>query len=128
MGRGSILGKGGVRLPTLSNPAAAGDIRRGKQSIDQSGNVLAGTAAVKDYVNVTFENTRGTPVTLYYDGGAMSIGNGTCVVTIERDSVFVIYLGGPITVSGYNGVSILASERVIASLRAGGNGNVEIRF
>lgn len=38
----------GAKLPTLTNPGAAGDLLAGKQLIDQNGNVLTGTMVVKE--------------------------------------------------------------------------------
>ncbi len=35
--------RGGVRLPTLTNPASASDLLAGKQLIDKDGNILTGT-------------------------------------------------------------------------------------
>lgn len=42
-GKGTGNG-GGVKLPTLSNPGTASDLAKGKQLIDQNGNVVTGTA------------------------------------------------------------------------------------
>lgn len=36
-------GGGGKRIPDLTNPAAAGDIRSGKQTVDEEGEILIGT-------------------------------------------------------------------------------------
>lgn len=43
----------GTKLPTLTNPGAAGDLLAGKQLIDQNGNVLTGTMPNRGAVNQT---------------------------------------------------------------------------
>lgn len=43
MGRTNVGGRGAFRYPTLSNPAAAGDILSGKQIVDKNGNVITGS-------------------------------------------------------------------------------------
>lgn len=48
----------GTKLPTLTNPGAAGDLLAGKQLIDQNGNVLTGTMI--DCSNVEAEFIIGT--------------------------------------------------------------------
>lgn len=41
---------GGIQLPALTNPAAAGNIQSGYQAINGEGEVVTGTAAVKETV------------------------------------------------------------------------------
>ena len=48
---GNAIYLGGTPLPTLTNPAVAGDIRYGKQSIDGDGELLTGT--IPDYEGET---------------------------------------------------------------------------
>ena len=50
---------GGVQLPALTNPAAAGNIQSGYQAINGEGEVVTGTAAVREgcTVQVVFANS-----------------------------------------------------------------------
>ena len=47
---------GGVQLPALTNPAAAGNIQSGYQAINGEGEVVTGTASVRETVVVTVIN------------------------------------------------------------------------
>ena len=47
---------GGVQLPALTNPAAAGNIQSGYQAINGEGEVVTGTAGVRETVVVTVIN------------------------------------------------------------------------
>lgn len=47
---------GGVQLPALTNPAAAGNIQSGYQAINGEGEVVTGTAAVRETVSVSVYN------------------------------------------------------------------------
>ena len=51
---------GGVQLPALTNPAAAGNIQSGYQAINGEGEIVTGTAAVRETVvgKVTNEYNR----------------------------------------------------------------------
>lgn len=42
---------GGVQLPALTNPAAAGNIQSGYQAINGEGEVVTGTASIKEMVS-----------------------------------------------------------------------------
>lgn len=67
---------GGVQLPALTNPAAAGNIQSGYQAINGEGEVMTGTAAVREgctvqviysgstYQSMVYSSTSGT-VTLF---------------------------------------------------------------
>lgn len=48
MGRATVEKRCGVRIPELTNPAAASDILPGKQAIDQVGALLTGTSTAKE--------------------------------------------------------------------------------
>lgn len=47
---------GGVQLPALTNPAAAGNIQSGYQAINGEGEVMTGTAAVREAIDVEVIN------------------------------------------------------------------------
>ena len=47
---------GGVQLPALTNPASAGNIQSGYQAINGEGEVVTGTASVRETVVVTVIN------------------------------------------------------------------------
>lgn len=47
---------GGVQLPALTNPAAAGNVQSGYQAINGEGEVVTGTASVRETVVVTVIN------------------------------------------------------------------------
>lgn len=59
---------GGVQLPAFTNPAAAGNIQSGYQAINGEGEVVTGTASVRETVVVTvINNTNNTLRVSYCD-------------------------------------------------------------
>ena len=59
---------GGIQLPALTNPAAAGNIQSGYQAINGEGEVVMGTAAVKKTVPITVTNSTSLQIMTAYPG------------------------------------------------------------
>ena len=59
---------GGVQLPALTNPAAAGNIQSGYQAINGEGEVVTGTAATSSPALIDFYNTTLATVSIEYGG------------------------------------------------------------
>lgn len=59
---------GGVQLPALTNPAAAGNIQSGYQAINGEGEVVTGTAVTSSPAQIDFINTTQSTVSIYYGG------------------------------------------------------------
>lgn len=57
---------GGVQLPALTNPAAAGNIQSGYQAINGEGEVVTGTASVRESVVVTVINNSNNALEVSY--------------------------------------------------------------
>lgn len=77
---------GGVQLPALTNPAAAGNIQSGYQAINGEGEVMTGTAAVKSFVNGTISLNSGK-------GDLYEICYVTDSGPIYDDSSYISYSG-----------------------------------
>lgn len=66
---------GGVQLPALTNPAAAGNIQSGYQAINGAGEVVTGTASVRETVVVTVINNTNNTLDVSYCGRLSAIPN-----------------------------------------------------
>ena len=88
---------GGIQLPALTNPAAAGNIQSGYQAINGEGEVVTGTAAVKTFVNgtISLNSNMGGPYVICYvtDSGPVydDTSNTSYSGPIEADSLLTIY-------------------------------------
>lgn len=86
---------GGVQLPALTNPAAAGNIQSGYQAINGEGEVVTGTAAVREAgtVQISFVNMFGNILSVYFTGSdgvhstIMSNGDVTTIQPIPQSVI-----------------------------------------
>ena len=68
---------GGIKLPTLSNPGAAGDLLSGKQLIDSNGNVLTGTMASVSHPQPSISVSSSGLITASHTQSAGKVAGGT---------------------------------------------------
>lgn len=92
---------GGVQLPALTNPAAAGNIQSGYQAINGEGEVMAGTAAVRETVTATFTNLYNTYVYVATKTGVQTISRPRNEqIQVLANSIMGVYFYKPFTISG----------------------------
>lgn len=72
---------GGKKLPTLTNPAAAGDLLENKQLIDANGNILTGTMPPVDHPNPTISVGANGLITASHAQGSGKVTGGTTSAT-----------------------------------------------
>lgn len=88
---------GGVQLPALTNPAAAGNIQSGYQAINGEGEIVTGTAAVKEAgkVQISFVNMFGNVLDIYFTSlvgtkhVTISNGDNTTISPITQSLIAV---------------------------------------
>ena len=92
---------GGVQLPALTNPAAAGNIQSGYQAINGEGEVVTGTAAVRETVTATFTNLNNTYVYVSTKTGVQTISRPKNEqIQVLANSIMGVYFYKPFTISG----------------------------
>lgn len=72
---------GGIKLPTLSNPGAAGDLLTGKQLIDQDGNILTGSMPSVSHPRPTISVSSSGLITASHTQSAGKVSSGTTTKT-----------------------------------------------
>lgn len=86
---------GGVQLPELSNPAGAANIQRGYQAINGEGEVVTGTAEVRELATCRVSVNNDMSVTLYCYGRSYGANRfstaGTYDVPIIKNSIALLY-------------------------------------
>ena len=92
---------GGVQLPALTNPAAAGNIQSGYQAINGEGEVVTGTAAVRETVTATFTNLNNTYVYVSTRTGTQTISRPKNEqIQVLANSIMGVYFYKPRKISG----------------------------
>lgn len=92
---------GGIQLPALTNPAAAGNIQSGYQAINGEGEVVTGTAAVRETVTATFTNLNNTYVYVATKTGVQTISRPQNEqIQVLANSIMGVYFYKPFTISG----------------------------
>lgn len=80
---------GGVQLPALTNPAAAGNIQSGYQAINGEGEVVTGTAKVQEYVSVQLQLLN-CYVSYTGSSGGQYVSRPTRTITVLKNSALVV--------------------------------------
>lgn len=120
---GKASSNGGIILPTLSNPASASDLAKGKELIDGNGNVVVGTHICEsgggtDLETITLVNNTGYLVwcgATYLDNGESALitlksNNGSTIIPIqssnELTTLSCISTSGTVLGIFYNNVNL----------------------
>lgn len=107
----------GTKLPTLTNPGAAGDLLAGKQLIDQNGNVLTGT------MSTLAQQTQGTATAAQILSGQTAWVNGSKITgsMVNRGTISQsLNAGGTYTIpAGYHNGSGRVTANSLSSQTSG---------
>ena len=99
--RGRTNAVSGTVLPELSNPAGAANIQSGYQAINGEGEIVTGTAAVRETVTATFTYLNNTYVYVSTKTGVQTISRPINEqVQVLANSIMGVYFYKPFTISG----------------------------